>query len=150
MNGIYAIPTKYSGVQFRSRLEASWAAFFDLAGWEWEYEPCELPGWIPDFYLKFECGHSACNGYHDLLAEVKPFDSLEKFKGHIAASDEYFQSWGSKGVDGTALLGNNPTVSSWCISHGTGGGFESLTDGRIRGDLMLMWKEARNRTQWKK
>ena len=31
-------PTTYADVKFRSRLEARWAAFFDLAGWRWEYE----------------------------------------------------------------------------------------------------------------
>lgn len=46
-----AIPTRYSGVQFRSRLEARWAAFFDIAGWRWQYEPIDLAGWIPDFRL---------------------------------------------------------------------------------------------------
>lgn len=48
---MHAIPTKYKGIQFRSRLEATWAAFFDLCGWQWEYEPCDFAGWIPDFIL---------------------------------------------------------------------------------------------------
>ena len=43
------IPTKYNGINFRSRLEARWAAFFDQLKWEWEYEPIDLNGWIPDF-----------------------------------------------------------------------------------------------------
>jgi len=30
MYTIPAIPTRYNGVNFRSRLEAKWAAFFDL------------------------------------------------------------------------------------------------------------------------
>jgi hypothetical protein len=34
-----ALPTKYSGIVFRSRLEARWAVFFDTLGIEWEYEP---------------------------------------------------------------------------------------------------------------
>ena len=58
-----AIPTKYAGVQFRSRLEARWAAVFDLLGWKWEYEPIDLDGYIPDFILQFE---------QPLLVEVKP------------------------------------------------------------------------------
>jgi len=33
---IAAIPTLYKDVQFRSRLEAKWAAFFDLLGWDSE------------------------------------------------------------------------------------------------------------------
>jgi len=45
----HAIPTTYKGVNFRSRLEARWAAFFDRARWTWAYEPLEFAGWIPDF-----------------------------------------------------------------------------------------------------
>ena len=46
-----AHPTKYAGVAFRSRLEARWAAFFDLVGWAWQYEPSDDAGWVPDFML---------------------------------------------------------------------------------------------------
>ncbi|MEA5626020.1 hypothetical protein [Nostoc sp. UHCC 0251] len=60
---IKPIPTKYNDVQFRSRLEARWAAFFDLLEWRWEYEPCDFDGWIPDFLLKFD----SC-----IFVEVKP------------------------------------------------------------------------------
>lgn len=49
------IPTKYNGVQYRSRLEARWAAFFDQLGidYYYEYEGFQLPsGWyVPDFFL---------------------------------------------------------------------------------------------------
>lgn len=62
---IKAIPTRYAGVQFRSRLEARWAAFFDLVGWRWQYEPFDLNGWIPDFALI---------GHKTTLVEVKPVD----------------------------------------------------------------------------
>jgi hypothetical protein len=61
---IKAHPTKYNGVQYRSRLEARWAAFFDMIGWKHEYEPIDLPGWSPDFLLH---GHSS-----KILVEVKP------------------------------------------------------------------------------
>lgn len=61
---MHAIPTKYKGIQFRSRLEATWAAFFDLLGWKWEYEPCDFDGWIPDFLLRFE---------RNIFVEVKPW-----------------------------------------------------------------------------
>jgi hypothetical protein len=59
------IPTIYRGVQFRSRLEAKWAAMFDLLGWTWQYEPCDFPGWIPDFALTGKAGNM-------VLVEVKP------------------------------------------------------------------------------
>lgn len=62
-----AIPTAYNGVQFRSRLEARWAAFFDLAGWSgrWEYEPFDLNGWCPDFTIR-------CARGLPIVIEVKP------------------------------------------------------------------------------
>jgi len=63
---IKAIPTTYSNARFRSRLEAKWAAFFDLCGWRWEYEPLDLDGWVPDFGI---VGH---NGL--ILCEVKPIE----------------------------------------------------------------------------
>lgn len=61
---IKAIPTKYAGQQFRSRLEAKWAAFFDAVGWEWEYEPIDLNGYIPDFIVTPNA--------EPVLIEVKP------------------------------------------------------------------------------
>jgi hypothetical protein len=45
------IPTMHAGIQFRSRLEARWAAFFTEIGWRWEYEPFDLEGYIPDFLV---------------------------------------------------------------------------------------------------
>jgi len=64
---IPAIPTTYSGVRFRSRLEAKWAAFFDLSAWSGEYEPLDLAGYVPDFVLRFA---------RDLVVEVKPIMSF--------------------------------------------------------------------------
>ncbi|KAB1076690.1 hypothetical protein [Methylobacterium soli] len=61
---IVARPTRYAGTQFRSRLEARWAAFFDLAGWRWEYEPVDGEGWVPDFFLIGAAG--------PIPVEVKP------------------------------------------------------------------------------
>lgn len=58
-----AIPTVYKGTRFRSRLEARWAAFFDICRWSWDYEPIDLSGYIPDFIMSFA---------RPLLVEVKP------------------------------------------------------------------------------
>jgi hypothetical protein len=70
---IKAIPTTYAGVNFRSRLEARWAAFFDLCGWKWDYEPFDLDGWTPDFLIKTRIA--------DVLVEVKPLH-IERVIGH--------------------------------------------------------------------
>ena len=60
---IKAIETEYKGYKFRSRLEARWAVFFDLLGWQWEYEPVDFNGWIPDFVIY---------GKDKIYVEVKP------------------------------------------------------------------------------
>lgn len=61
----YSKPTVYAEIRFRSRLEARWAAMFDLLGWTWEYEP-ETPGaYIPDFLI-----HGV--GARQVFVEVKP------------------------------------------------------------------------------
>lgn len=65
-----AIPTMYAGVQFRSRLEARWAAMFDLLQWKWEYEPIDLDGYIPDFVLGFD---------KPMIVEVKPIVDWESW-----------------------------------------------------------------------
>lgn len=62
--GRAAKPTMYRNTQFRSRLEARWAAFFDLTSWTWKYEPFDLDLWTPDFVLR-----GAANS---VLCEVKP------------------------------------------------------------------------------
>jgi hypothetical protein len=54
--GIAALPTIYRDTQFRSLLEASWAATLDSLHITWEYEPqtFDLPSgvkYLPDFHL---------------------------------------------------------------------------------------------------
>lgn len=69
-NKFAAIPTTYKGINFRSRIEAKWAALFDLLKWDWEYEPYDLNGWIPDFKIK---------GNKDILVEVKSYSVYQAF-----------------------------------------------------------------------
>jgi hypothetical protein len=61
---IKAIETAYKGYNFRSRLEARWAVFFDALGIEWEYEPEGFEfedgtRYLPDFLLKKGSKHTA-------------------------------------------------------------------------------------------
>ncbi len=69
------IPTTYSGTNFRSRLEARWAAFFDLIGWEWVYEPLDASGYIPDFLI---------TGKQPLFVEVGPCVTPEDYMAKSA------------------------------------------------------------------
>jgi hypothetical protein len=61
---IPAFPTEYKGQRYRSRLEAKWAAFFDMCGWNSTYEPVDLGLWSPDFII-----YTAKN---PVFVEVKP------------------------------------------------------------------------------
>jgi hypothetical protein len=67
---IAAIPTVYNGRQYRSRLEAKWAAFFELCDWPVEYEPVDLGDWSPDFSIK--------GAHGPILVEIKPIQSPDK------------------------------------------------------------------------
>lgn len=144
---IKAHPTTYSNVLFRSRLEARWAAFFDLAGWKWEYEPIDLDGWTPDFKVTFPCEHSECGGSHTLLVEVKPYFSLSEFDGHpcmiypYGGTDQHCIP-----ADASAAFGANPDVTQWEMAHGAGGGIENLSF-RVP-DCDVLWKRAGNIVQY--
>ncbi len=53
---IKAKPTKYCGVQFRSRTEAKYCMLFNMFDVPWTYEPRRFPlpsgSYLPDFFLK--------------------------------------------------------------------------------------------------
>lgn len=88
---IEAKPTEYAGVLFRSKLEATWARFFDVIGLAWEYEPCRMPFWVPDFLI---------DGWW--LAEVKPMPVI----GTSAVHDPVFKK-AVRRFD-TVILGDGP------------------------------------------
>ena len=69
-----AIDTQYQGYNFRSRLEARWAVFFDALGLKWEYEPegFELDDgtkYLPDFKVHYPGRDESEN--HHIWFEVK-------------------------------------------------------------------------------
>ena len=135
------IPTTYNGRNYRSRLEARWAALFDQLNWRYEYEPYDLPGWIPDFIIL---------GNDEILIEVKPFTQLEEFdtKKIFAAMEK-----GNKADKEVLLLGCCPFVSKdfsnesaigW-LSEGTpdafiaSGDFSNQTDCRGFNEAFLTY-----------
>lgn len=171
----HAIPTMYKGIQMRSRLEARWAAFFDVVGWRWSYEPPEFPGWIPDFKLD--------TAGKLLLVEVKPAERLDDEHGTEARRDI------ERCLPGlpceAVILGNNPQVVdgltylgwmpewddgfSWdraavgtivgtelCLCHASGSyrcricgvdeGWCATMDPK---ELEACWAKACNNTQWR-
>lgn len=63
IKGIKTIGPK--NIEFRSLSEARWAYLFDVLNFDWEYEPMELDGYIPDFIIDTR------TGLRNLLVEVK-------------------------------------------------------------------------------
>lgn len=102
-----AIPTTYKGINFRSRLEARWAAFFDLLGWRWEYEPEDLAGWIPDFVLL------EMERFKSILVEVKPIRDMDITAK--AAVEKYYRSGDRRSC---LILGTGPMLSVYGCTLG--------------------------------
>ena len=89
MSEVHAIPTVYNGIEFRSRLEAKWAVVFDRLGWEYEYEPIDLMGYIPDFVLPWRFGPT--------IVEIKPEMDFDSLRDHTAKIER-------SGWDGEAMI----------------------------------------------
>ncbi len=73
-----AIPTTYDGIEYRSRLEARWAAFMANIGWDTVYEPFDGDGYIPDFLVQ---------GDNPLLIEVKPASIAADYLGAVPKAE---------------------------------------------------------------
>lgn len=138
-----AIPTRYAGIEFRSRLEARWAALFGLADISWEYETLDLDGYIPDFIIS--------NG--QVLVEVKPIVEWPcPVLGCVACGETNRTEY-----DNAVLK----IQSSGWTGRAAIAGAGQLSDGAyaryIDGELMALaspakaktwWREAGNRVQW--
>lgn len=135
---IKAIPTFYNNVQFRSRLEARWAAFFDLCGWKWDYEPFDLDGWAPDFKIT--------SGQVVALAEVKPLDAM------CVDVDTYFDVF-NKAANYSdrykiLLLCDGPVnyLAGVPLCEESELDEFALAIGQV--DIEALWREAGNVVQW--
>ncbi len=117
-----AIPTRYAGHLFRSRLEARWAAMFDLLRWPWTYEPFDLEGYIPDFLLVLE---------KPVLVEVKPSATLGQLRQHTAKIER--TSWAGEAL----LLGADPIIPESDESAFVGGDFGLLAE-----------RQGENKKEW--
>lgn len=171
-----AIPTKYAGVRFRSRLEARWAAMFDLLGWRWDYEPFDLKGYIPDFALTPKTGPVIVEVKPELLADaLYPAAAKVDRSGWRSENENdalvVGASWNVRGnsMMGYPLLGLIRQDESWCSAEWiccTNCGAPSTYHyacmwsclvcgslGKVYGEppgfLQSMWAEAGNTVQWK-
>lgn len=143
-----AIPTTYNGQRFRSRLEARWAAFFDLAEVSWVYEPVDLAGWAPDFLLNLSV---------PVYAEVKPIAAQAcPCYGHLwvpLEAQEWAKAkahWRERWV---LLLGAQPNSYGFGRlldpPDGADQRWDDVYSQLDRGPSTHLWREAGNRVQWR-
>lgn len=143
----HGIPTTYGGIKFRSRLEARWAAYWDLQGNTWHYEPIDLPGWIPDFLLEVPGIEPP------VLCEIKPIANLGTFlrsRDSIKMAHAILQSRAqieAKNFHGLMLCGIRPGCM-WTLAKGEGFIPVRPYDDAL-GTLAQYWIEAGNIVQWK-
>lgn len=98
---IKALPTMYGGINYRSRIEARWAVFFDSLGLQHEYEregydlgdgKLYLPDfWLPELKYWVEIkgddpDEDACDKAHR-LAVASGFMTFVFFGGHVIPSN---------------------------------------------------------------
>jgi hypothetical protein len=127
---ISAIPTRYAGCHFRSRLEARWAVFFDHVAIDWEYEPQgflvgmygeNLRPYLPDFYLPGLGLWVEVKGADEqidrelLLAAVVPWGGLPRSPaGPPVTMEEDLPD----GLNRMLVLGPRPTPTpQWDVRH---------------------------------
>jgi hypothetical protein len=126
---VNAIPTRYAGCHFRSRLEARWAVFFDHLGIRWEYEPQGFHGlnfsYLPDFLLPdinppVRSGNMTDDGrepeYHGTFVEVKGSDAQLRADSQKIGDAIDFRS--TPVAHGLLILGPIPRVPDNCCAVG--------------------------------
>jgi hypothetical protein len=124
----------------RSRLEARWARWFDLQGWEWEYEPLDLAGWLPDFALTVpEVGA--------LLVECKPALSTDRLTAAGNKAERATTDTPEHDRYPVLLLGASPKV----VLVGAAPKWSWLPPAWWpTGSMSAMgWADAVNKTQWR-
>jgi hypothetical protein len=151
---IAAIETKYRGVLFRSRLEAKWAAFFDILKWKWQYEPCDLPKWSPDFFV---CAKKRLRDGElrriPFLAEIKPYSRCSQFDDHVFM--QYTTGHPLFKCEACVGLGIDPSVSAIELESDGAGSFGPVPFSYLVSrdcsdrDLVKMWRKACNKVQWR-
>lgn len=155
------VPTSYGNVRFRSRHEAAFACLYDKLGWKWAYEPADLPGYLPDFEIKF--------ARKPIFVEIKPAHediAVAKSKLEAANWDQDFailidaetkfvgqfyepESGWDRAVLCHCMKCSKPTIVSesgrWACRNCDGGN----RDLWWAYDAAAEWRAAKNLVQWR-
>lgn len=139
-----AIPTKYANVQYRSILEARWAAFFDCIGLTPRpvYEPEAFAGYIPDFMWERRPGMSFV---FEVKGALEQFD-LQKIRRSGWSGDVGVLT----GAGPFGAQGHHPryefSLAGYFVFHARA----SRGEPNIAAMLERCWREAGNLVQWRR
>lgn len=139
-------PVFYNGLYFRSRLECRWAAFFDMMGISYEYEPdyVTTEDWLPDFEM-------ICN--RQFLVEIKPlaywddelfiklFKNATNYNILIFHEEIYIHANDSRVYLGKAVAPEGKIKLLDFALNPHKFGLSKL-------QIINLWKEAKNKTMW--
>jgi hypothetical protein len=141
---MHAIHTKYAGAWFRSRLEARWAAFFDICRWPWSHEPIDLHGYIPDFIVTVQ--------QRSVLVEVKAllWDGTPDDVARLVKAQDKIRASGW--TQPTLIVGAQVSASRLGMLSTKGTSWTPVSRSTFApgyyGDLLHDFREAGNRVQW--
>ena len=122
----------------RSRLEARWAAFFDLAGWSWKYEPIEFARWEPDFAV---AGMPQWGG--EYFAEIKPIQTIQGLWDFAHEPGDDYPAFFVFGVE-PLIDDDYPQEATIAVMLTRNGGGHVIMDSAR---ATQNWKQAGNLTQ---
>lgn len=125
---IRSIPMWYRGIQFRSTLEADWAATFDSLGIYWEYEPVALSldsgdGYVVDFRLPGQRVWCEVKGPHnERLSKAKDLQRQAGATEDLVvvlrpAGPERACNWHCADGDHNVRLSRCGSCSEWCFNR---------------------------------
>lgn len=164
---IRAIETKYRGYNFRSRLEARWAVFFDSMNVHWEYEPegFVLPsgGYLPDFYLPDNRlwieikpdrhdpkAYSKAKEFRDYCEQaiyVAVGDPMNQ-KGTLFCWDQTDGSWGTSDWQGAYLLPSRADGEYFFIVGGLERWISLYSNAELNQSILTTWETSGDRDMW--
>ena len=118
-----------------TKLEKQWRVFFGLFGWECKYRPAYRRRCSQPFASAFRVGTASATARTIVYVFVLDVKSVEEFGVTVWDLGDPYHS------PHPALFGADPSIATWEMAHGAGGGVECVANW-VR-DCKHAWGTAR-------